>query len=182
MAYAPTDKQVEAARRAQVAEDAYIRFYQDWISVMGTYSGRHKSTQAGDLWNTYVHMLAELYDMCEYAVEQVHASRAVALVPVVDPVEQAKNHPPVARHLAMGYDAEGNKVPSSNIHSYGYNARLRFVDIMFTSSERFLYRYLDVSQAEYDSLELAASKGKYINQYIKKHQCIKIDLEDMTQK
>jgi hypothetical protein len=57
-------------------------------------------------------------------------------------------------------------VTSTSVEWIEYDASARALEIAFASGG--VYRYLDVPRAEYDRLRAAESKGRHVNEVIKK--------------
>lgn len=56
-------------------------------------------------------------------------------------------------------------VSSSNICSIGYDRQSRILEVEFTSGD--VYRYFEVPEHLYNGLIDAASKGQFLNDYIR---------------
>lgn len=56
-------------------------------------------------------------------------------------------------------------VASTNIISMGYDANTETLEVEFSSGS--IYQYYNVGLAIYEQLEQAASKGQFLNVYIK---------------
>jgi hypothetical protein len=172
MAYTPTDEQVQAARTAQEAEDKLLRamrYHKEGkrLASLRTYH---------DDYIDYQHKMSLLFDACEFAPEQVRAARLAVLNSGESrDADNARYYPPIARSMAFSTDvADGTSRPSQNINSYGYDGEHRYLDVVYQSSNT-IYRYLDVTNEEYEALEAAASKGSHISRHIKSHSFIKVE-------
>ena len=66
-------------------------------------------------------------------------------------------------------------MPSTALRSYRYDAARRKLQVRFLSAPRTAYVYLDVPPAYFLGLELARSKGAFINREIKpRFRCVKL--------
>lgn len=57
-------------------------------------------------------------------------------------------------------------VSSSNIASIGYDSMNKVLEVEFLNGS--IYQYYDVPEALYEGLMAADSKGKFLNEYIKR--------------
>ena len=66
-------------------------------------------------------------------------------------------------------------VQSSNLASVGYNERNSTLEVEFTNGN--VYQYFDVPTHVYEGLMAATSKGRYLNENIKKagYSCTRIN-------
>ena len=60
---------------------------------------------------------------------------------------------------------ERERVDSSSLSSVGYDARSETLEVEFRNGG--VYRYLEVPEGEWQSLQSAESKGSYLNTHIK---------------
>lgn len=58
-------------------------------------------------------------------------------------------------------------MPSTVIRSYRYDRRRQALDIVFQSCRH--YTYLGVSEATYEAMKAAFSKGEFFNRHIRDH-------------
>ena len=66
-------------------------------------------------------------------------------------------------------------MPSTAIRSYRYDPARRKLHVRFLSAPDTAYVYLDVPQAYYLGLELAPSKGAFVNRVIKpRFRCVRL--------
>lgn len=81
-----------------------------------------------------------------------------------------KPHKPPAEKSTSKERAEINRVrvKSSNIHSIGYSAELKIIQVQFLSGS--VYEYYDVPVNEYEAFLKADSKGKFLNRNLHKYK------------
>ena len=56
-------------------------------------------------------------------------------------------------------------MPSTVIKTFSYNKEKRCLEVIFTSGT--IYQYIDVPEAEYESMRTSFAKGIYLNRHIK---------------
>jgi hypothetical protein len=101
--------------------------------------------------------MASLVEVERLALALTEHERAMLAAKLIDSLPDKQS---VEDDGAIGY----KKVNSSMLRRVRYDAKNRFLDVVFRTGEK--YRYKDISPDEYDGLMKAESHGKYMQMHI----------------